>query len=70
MLQVVCLIAEKTSVTVSGDPDLVKLLASSDVNVLADQLTREMATVDEAEPSPRIRRSRGERAMWSPRYQS
>jgi uncharacterized membrane protein len=51
ILQVVCLVAERTGVTVKGDPDLVKLLARTDVKVLAEELTREMATVDAPPPS-------------------
>jgi uncharacterized membrane protein len=51
ILKVVCLIAEKTGVTVKGDPDLIKLLARTDVKVLAEELTREMATVDAPPPS-------------------
>ncbi len=53
ILKVVCLVAEKTGVAVSGDPMLVKLLARTDVKVLAEELTREMATVDAPPPSVR-----------------
>ena len=51
ILKVVCLIAEKTGVTVRGDPDVVKLLGRTDVRILAEELTREMATVDAPPPS-------------------
>ena len=53
ILKVVCLVAEKTGVTVRNDPDLVKLLARTDVKALAEKLTREMATVDDP---PAVRR--------------
>ena len=51
ILKVVCLVAERTGVTVKGDPHLAKLLARTDVKVLAEALTREMATVDAPLPS-------------------
>jgi uncharacterized membrane protein len=49
ILRVVCRIAEKSGVTLAGsDPNLDKLLARTDVKIINDELTDEMATVDEA----------------------
>ena len=50
ILKVVCLVAEKIGVTVSGDPGLNKLLKRTDVKALAEELTREMETVDASPP--------------------
>lgn len=52
ILRVVCLVAEKNGIAVDGDPALATLLARTDVKMLADELTREMATVD-APPCPK-----------------
>jgi len=52
ILRVVYLIAEKTGVAVNDDPDLVKLLDRTDVKVLAEELTREIATMDDVERLP------------------
>jgi uncharacterized membrane protein len=52
ILRVVCLVAEKHGIAVNGDPALAKLLARTDVRLLADELTREMATMDTADVSP------------------
>ena len=54
ILKVVCLVAEKAGVTVEGDPELVKLLARTDVKLLAEELTREMAAVDTPPPSTAV----------------
>ena len=47
ILKVVCLIAEKTGVDVTScDPNIQQLLHRTDVKVLADELTRELAGAD------------------------
>jgi uncharacterized membrane protein len=53
ILKVVCLVAEKTGVDVNrGDPHLEQLLDKTDVKALADELTQELATVDEGAGTP------------------
>jgi uncharacterized membrane protein len=48
-LRVVCRIADETGVELKGcDPNLDQLLGRTDVKVLNDELTKEMATVDRA----------------------
>ena len=48
ILKVMCLVAEKTGVDVNrSDPRLEQLLDKTDVKALADELTQELATVDE-----------------------
>jgi uncharacterized membrane protein len=54
ILQVVCLIAEKAGIAIGNDPRLVKFLSKTDVKALADELTREMATADDATASPTL----------------
>ena len=56
ILRVVCLVAEKIGVELKGaDPHLDQLLRKTDVKALAQEITRELATVDEEPiaPSPR-----------------
>jgi uncharacterized membrane protein len=49
ILRVVCRIADETDVELKGcDPNLDQLLGRTDVRVLNDELTKEMATVDPA----------------------
>ena len=49
ILRVVCRIADETGVELKGcDPNLDQLLGRTDVKVLNDELTKEMATVDPA----------------------
>jgi uncharacterized membrane protein len=49
ILRVVCRIADETGVELKGcDPNLDQLLGRTDVRVLNDELTKEMATVDPA----------------------
>jgi uncharacterized membrane protein len=49
ILRVVCRIADETGVELKGcDPNLDQLLGRTDVKVLNDELTKEMATVDRA----------------------
>jgi uncharacterized membrane protein len=53
ILKVVCLIAEKTGIDVNRfDPRLAQLLSRTDVKVLADELKRELAVVDEGSGQP------------------
>jgi uncharacterized membrane protein len=53
ILKVVCLVAEKTGVDVNRcDPRLEQLLDKTDVKALADELTQELATVDEGAGTP------------------
>jgi len=55
ILKVICLIADKTGVDVTQcDPSLEHLLHPTDVKVLADELTRGLATVEPSATTSRL----------------